>query len=67
LEPGFEKIAIYLLGGAPTHAAKQLPDGRWKIKLGSWEDIEHNTTRAVEDYIYGKASVFMKRKLREQG
>jgi hypothetical protein len=61
LEAGFEKIAIYLLNGVPTHAAKQLPDGRWKSKLGPWADIEHNTPKAVEEYIYGKAMVFMKR------
>jgi hypothetical protein len=51
LEAGFDKIAIYLLNQIPTHAAKQLPDGRWKSKLGDWEDIEHNTTKAVEEYL----------------
>jgi len=61
LESGFEKIAIYTLNGAPTHATKQLRDGRWKSKLGNWEDIEHNTLKAVEEYIYGKAEVFMRR------
>jgi hypothetical protein len=64
LESGYEKIAVYLLNGIPTHAAKQLSDGRWKSKLGPWEDIEHNTTKAVEEYIYGKAVVFMKRQIR---
>jgi len=44
----FEKIAIYAAGGVPTHAAKQTSDGRWKSKLGGWEDIEHNTPKAVE-------------------
>jgi hypothetical protein len=58
----FERIAIYTLNGVPTHAAKQLPDGRWKSKLGPWEDIEHNTIKAVEEYIYGKAVVYMKRR-----
>jgi hypothetical protein len=65
LESGIEKIAIYLLNGIPTHAAKQLPDGRWKSKLGPWQDIEHNTTKAVEEYVYGKAVIFMKRKSRQ--
>lgn len=58
----FERIAIYTLNGIPTHAAKQLPDGRWKSKLGPWEDIEHKTIKAVEEYIYGKAVVYMKRR-----
>jgi hypothetical protein len=61
LETGYEKIAIYTLKNVPTHAAKQLPDGRWKSKLGPWEDIEHNTLKAVEEYIYGKAVVIMRR------
>jgi hypothetical protein len=61
LESGFEKIALYLYKGKPSHAAKQLPDGRWKSKLGDWEDIEHNTTRAVEGYGYGEAVLYMKR------
>jgi len=62
LEDGFEKIAIYIKDGKPAHAAKQLPDGRWKSKLGSWEDIEHNTLKAVEEHIYGKADIFLKRR-----
>jgi hypothetical protein len=62
LEPGYEKIAIYARNGIPTHAARQLPDGRWKSKLGAWEDIEHNTLKAVEGDIYGQAVLFMKRR-----
>ena len=61
LEASYEKIAIYSQNGVPTHAAKQLPDGRWKSKLGSLEDIEHNTVKALEEYIYGKAVLYMKR------
>ena len=61
VEPGFEKIVIYALNGKPTHAAKQLPDGTWASKLGPWEDIEHKTTKAVEEYVYGKAHQYMRR------
>ena len=62
LEVGFEKIAIYeRYGAVPTHAAKQLADGRWKSKLGEFEDIEHNTTNAVTEYVYGQVAVYMKR------
>jgi hypothetical protein len=60
----FERIAIYANQGVPTHAAKQLQDGRWKSKLGPWEDIEHNTTKAVEEYSYGKVVLYMKRRRR---
>jgi hypothetical protein len=53
------------LGGEPTHAAKQLPDGRWKSKLGDFEDIEHNTVKAVEDdYCYGTVVQYMKRPIK---
>ncbi len=41
LEPGFEKVALYALAGAPKHAARQLPNGRWTSKLGELEDVEH--------------------------
>jgi len=62
LEKDFEKIAIYVFDGLPTHAAKQLPDGRWKSKLGFEEDIEHNSVKAIEDEVcYGKAVLYMKR------
>ncbi len=42
LEPAFEKVAIYATLGVPTHAARQLPHGRWESKLGPWERIEHD-------------------------
>jgi len=62
LESGYERIVIYALNGEPTHAAKQLENGRWKSKLGRFEDIEHNTLKAVTEYIYGEPAVFMRRK-----
>lgn len=61
LEAEYDRIAIYALNGTPTHAAKQLHDGRWKSKLGRSEDIEHKSLKAVEEFIYGKAVVFMRR------
>jgi hypothetical protein len=40
LEPGFEKIAIFVnSSGAPTHMARQLSDGRWTSKLGSLSTV----------------------------
>jgi len=35
------KVAIYACSGLPTHAARQLPGGRWTSKLGRDADIEH--------------------------
>jgi hypothetical protein len=42
VESGYEKIALFAaVDGRPTHAARQLPSGRWTSKLGKAEDIEH--------------------------
>lgn len=42
-ERGFEKIAIFInQTGIPTHAARQLPSGKWTSKLGEHKDIEHS-------------------------
>lgn len=49
IEPGFEKIAIYVdLGDMlPGHVAKS--DGRcWKSKLGRFQDIEHASLELLE-------------------
>lgn len=66
LEPGFEKIAIYAKpDGEPTHAARLLPSGQWTSKLGGWEDISHNTLRALEgaEPAYGSPVAYLKRPL----
>jgi len=65
-EVGFEKLAIYGSGFMYTHAARQLPDGRWTSKLGQLEDITHSTTEALESSDYGKVVQFMKRPLRPE-
>jgi len=52
--PGIEKVALYAdEHEEPTHAARQLADGRWTSKLGDWEDITHETLEALEGPIYG--------------
>src|ERR1700739_3378171 len=61
LELGFEKIALYTLNGIPTHAARQLPDGRWTSKLGPYEDIEHVNLECLQGPCYGRIAVFLKR------
>jgi len=62
VEVGFEKIALYVLNdGTPTHAARQLPDGRWTSKLGHCEDIEHVNLECLQGPLYGKVSVYLKR------
>lgn len=62
LEPGKQKIAIFASQrGAPTHAARQLPDGWWASKLGQEIDIEHELT-AVEGPTYGIVAVVLARR-----
>src|SRR5262245_58879428 len=57
LEKGFEKVALYAKktkdGSVPTHAARQLPDGKWTSKLGKYEDVEHRGPAHVTGPVYG--------------
>jgi len=61
LEPGYEKIALYAEGTIPTHAAKQLPDGRWCSKLGLYEDIKHDNQACLNGPCYGCPVRFLRR------
>ena len=64
LEPGFEKIAIFVRpSGTPGHAARQLANGKWTSKLGPLQDIEHDL-EGVECNSYGVVRQFLKRRLR---
>ena len=63
-ENGFEKIALYAkFNGEPTHAARQLHNGRWTSKLGSEIDIEHESPDSLSGSCYGGPVFFMKRKI----
>jgi hypothetical protein len=61
LEPGFEKVALYGYGLYYTHAARQLPSGKWTSKLGPQQDIEHDTPHDVSGPAYGEVAQVMKR------
>lgn len=65
LETGFEKIALYVdQPNHPTHAARQLADGRWTSKLGRGIDIEHETLNSLEGpTAYGSVARFLKRQI----
>jgi hypothetical protein len=61
LEVGFEKIALYATpDGEPTHAARQLLNGKWTSKLGRWQDIEHELDGLVGE-LYGTVRRILKR------
>jgi hypothetical protein len=60
-EPGWERVALYATAdGAPTHAARQLPNGRWTSKLGRLEDLEHGL-HDLEGEAYGIVVQILKR------
>ncbi len=61
-EEGFEKVAVFALAGVPTHAARQLPNGRWTSKLGPMEDLEH-ALHDLTGMVYGSVALIMKRPL----
>jgi hypothetical protein len=57
----FERVAIFVDDTGPTHAARQLPDGRWVSKLGQGWDIVHDDVDGVGGDRYGEVSVFLRR------
>ncbi|MEC4986739.1 MAG: hypothetical protein SAJ37_21125 [Oscillatoria sp. PMC 1068.18] len=63
LEIGFQKIAIYVSQEKPTHVARQLNNGKWTSKLGSNEDIQHDTIEGLTGERYGQVACVMKRKI----
>lgn len=60
LQEGYEKIALYADTKGPTHAAKQLSDGRWSSKCGQNVDIEHKLNE-LEGPCYGRIVMFFHR------
>jgi hypothetical protein len=63
-EAGYVKAALY--GderGKWTHAARQLPDGRWTSKIGAYEDVIHKTPHALVGSDYGDVLRTMRRSL----
>jgi hypothetical protein len=60
-ELGFEKVALYGSGLLYTHAARQLPEGKWTSKLRRDVDIEHDTPEDVAGGLHGEVVTYMKR------
>ena len=61
IEGDVQKIVLYGTKTLVTHAARQLPNGRWTSKLGGGEDIEHDTPEAVTGEAYGPVLAFFQR------
>ncbi len=62
-EEGYIKVAVYELGGEPKHVCVQLPNGKWKSKLGVLQDIVHETLSALSGPFYGKAVRFLRKRM----
>jgi hypothetical protein len=62
LESDYEKVAVYGDADGYTHAAKQLPDGKWTSKLGRAEDIEHFAIDGLVGKEYRQVRRILKRK-----
>ncbi len=60
LEEGFLKIAIFANNNMPTHAARQLENGKWTSKLGRNIDVEHSMF-SMENGFYGQVIQYMRR------
>ena len=63
LERDFQKVAIFVgNNGVPTHAARQLSNGKWTSKLGKSVDIEHELEGVVgQEPSYGSVAQILKR------
>ena len=65
IEHGHEKVALYVdNNGKPTHAARQLQNGRWTSKLGKAQDIEHELD-GLTGAMYGVVAQVLKRPIDE--
>jgi hypothetical protein len=65
-EAGYTKIALFEGYDEDDelnflHVAIQLENGKWKSKLGNYEDIEHDSLEVLSGKLYGHPSIFMKR------
>lgn len=67
-ETGYQKISVYVdRNGTPTHAARQLNNGKWTSKLGRLKDIEHNNEDAFRASDYGIVGVYLRKKSKQHG
>ena len=65
IEPGFQKIAIYVHNGEFRHVARQTKNGYWTSKIGALEDIIHELSALESEgpFAYGKPRIFMRKPL----
>ena len=54
-------MALYASGPFYTHAARQLPNGKWTSKFCRLEDIEHDRPEDVAGGAYGEVVGYLRR------
>ena len=62
-EDGYRKVALYAMQGQAKHAAVQMPDGRWRSKVGLGPVIEHGSPESLAGGMYGDVRCLMRRPL----
>ena len=64
-DPDYRKIALYVKINSTecTHASRELSNGFWTSKLGSFVDIQHGTPYTIENKDYGEVYCIMKKYL----
>ena len=60
LEKSFEKVALFIKSGFPTHTAKQINSGQWVSKIGDHVDIEH-PLESLDEGFYGNVGYIFKK------
>ena len=60
-EDGYQRVALYEVDGEMKHATVQMPNGRWRSKMGQGPVIEHRDPESLSRGPYGRATVFMRK------
>ncbi len=60
-ESGYQKVALYEEDGKWTHAAVQMPSGRWRSKMERGPLIEHLSPESLAGGVYGHPTTYMRR------
>ena len=64
IEDGYQRVALYGFQGRFEHAAVQMPNGRWRSKMGRGPVIEHLSLESLSGGPYGDVTAYMRRVVR---
>ena len=60
-EVGYQKVALYEAQDLIQHAAAQMPNGRWRSKMGRGPVIEHHSPNSLSGGPYGNPTIIMRK------